>query len=152
MRNKARVAGIFVLVFGAIVTALVFSSRPSYVDVVGHVYESYSAERPVAGAVVSNDWDSTTAKTNDQGEFRLRVRQVAVDEHIKFTARSGERTNAAAAASLRSLGKSSKPLPWWAANFRRTHAMASAWSRTPLVQYSACQYRCRSIQTRARTA
>jgi len=92
MRNKARVAGIFVLVFGAIVTALVFSSRPSYVDVVGHVYESYSAERPVAGAVVSNDWDSTTAKTNDQGEFRLRVRQVAVDEHIKFTARSGERT------------------------------------------------------------
>lgn len=92
MHTKARVAGIFVLVFGAIVTPLVFSSRPSYVDIVGHVYESHSEELPVAGAVVSNDWDSTTAKTNDQGEFRLRVRQVAVDEHIKFTARSGERT------------------------------------------------------------
>jgi hypothetical protein len=92
MHTKAKAAGIFVLVFGAIVTALSLSSRPSYVDVVGHVYESHSAEIPVAGAVVSNDWDSTTAKTNDQGEFRLRVRQVAVDEHIKFTARSGERT------------------------------------------------------------
>ena len=93
MHNKARVAGIFVLVFGAIVTALAFSSRPSHVDVVGHVYDSHSANRlPVAGAVVSNDWDSTTAKTNEQGEFRLRVRQVAADEYIKFTARSGART------------------------------------------------------------
>jgi hypothetical protein len=92
MHNKARIAGILVLVFGAILTALVFSSRPSYVDVVGHVYEDSAEGLPVARAVVSNDWDSTTAKTNDQGEFRLRVRQVAVDEHIKFTARSGERT------------------------------------------------------------
>ena len=92
MHNKVRVAGVFMLVFDAIVTPLVFSSRPSYVDVIGHVYESYSAELPIAEAIVSNDWDSTTAKTNDQGEFRLRVRQVAVDEHIKFTARSGERT------------------------------------------------------------
>ena len=105
MHNKARATGIFVPVFGAIVAELVFSSRPSYVDVVGHVYESYAAEIPVAGAIVSNDWDSTTATTNDRGEFRLRVRQVAVDEHIKFTARSGERT-----AYQRRIG-SPKPTP-----------------------------------------
>ena len=91
MHNKARVAGVFVLVLGAIVTALVFPSQPSYVDFAGHVYEADWAA-PVAEAVVSNNWDSNTAITNARGEFRLRVRRVAADEFVKFTARSGERT------------------------------------------------------------
>jgi len=91
MQNRAVVAGVLVLTFGAIVMPLLISS-PSYVDVVGHVYDAagHAALTPVAGAVVSNDWDSTTSTTNAQGEFRMRVRRVAADEFIKFSARSGE--------------------------------------------------------------
>ena len=79
--------------FGVIVTPLLISGRPSYVEVTGHVYDAAggAALAPVAGAVVSNDWDSTTSTTNAQGEFRMRVRRVAADEFIKFSARSGER-------------------------------------------------------------
>jgi hypothetical protein len=83
MRKKAVIAIVVVLLLGA---GLTLSSRPSYVEVSGRVY---SAERlPVVGATVSNDWDSATATTNARGEFRVRVRRVAVDEHMKFTARA----------------------------------------------------------------
>lgn len=71
----------------------VVSGPPSHIDVSGHVLEADSLGRtrtPVAGAVVSNDWDSTTARTNARGEFHLRVRHIAVDESIKFTARAGQ--------------------------------------------------------------
>lgn len=81
-----------VLSLGAVLMAV--SRPPSHVDISGHVYESDSfggARAAVAGAVVSNDWDSTTATTNAQGEFRLRVRRVAEDELIKFTARAGHK-------------------------------------------------------------
>jgi len=91
--HVTKVAGVCVLVLGAIVTALVSSSQPTYVDFAGHVYEADSTgAAPVADAVVSNNWDSNTATTNARGEFRLRVRRVAADEFVKFTARSGERT------------------------------------------------------------
>ena len=87
MPNKAIVAAVLVLSLGAILT---MSSRSPYVDVSGHVYAEDAARTPVVGAVVSNDWGPTTATTNARGEFRLRVRRVAADEWIKFTARVGE--------------------------------------------------------------
>jgi hypothetical protein len=83
MQKKAVVATVVVLIIGA---GLTLSSRPSYVEVSGRVY---SAERlPVARATVTNDWDSATATTSARGEFRARVRQVAADEYMKFTARA----------------------------------------------------------------
>ena len=88
MRNKG-VAGTLVVLSLAAILAVSVSSRPSHVEISGRVYDG--ADRaPVVGAMVSNDWDSTTATTNDLGEFRMRVRRVAADEFIKFTARSGE--------------------------------------------------------------
>jgi len=98
VRKGAGVVASVLLSLGAILT-LSASRRPSYVDISGHVYERLdSGERAaVIGAVVSNDWDTTTATTNVLGEFRLRVRRVAPDEFMKFTARDGE----AAACHLR---------------------------------------------------
>jgi hypothetical protein len=92
MQNRAVIAGGLMFAFGVIVTPLLISGRPSYVEVAGHVYDAAgsAALTPVAGAVVSNDWDSTTSTTNAQGEFWMRVRRVAADEFIKFSARSGE--------------------------------------------------------------
>ena len=92
MQNRATVAGVLVLVFAGIVGTLSVSSRPSYVHIAGHVYDATGRATltPVAGAVVSTDWDSTTSTTDAQGEFRMRVRRVAEDEWIKFSARSGE--------------------------------------------------------------
>ena len=91
MRNKTIVAGVKVLSLGALLT-LPFLGRSAYVDISGHVYDSARGADliPAVGAVVSNDWGSTTATTNVRGEFRLRVRRVAADEWIKFTARVGE--------------------------------------------------------------
>ena len=89
---RKAVALVVVLSLGALVMAV--SRPPSHIDISGHVYESDSLRRtrtPVAGAVVFNDWDSTTATTNAQGEFRLRGRRVAEDESIKFTARAGDK-------------------------------------------------------------
>ena len=83
-----------VLVLTGVIVAPFVSSRGSHVDISGTVYERHDAVDdlvPVAGAVVSNDWDSTTATTDAQGEYRLRVRRVAADEFIKFTAHVGER-------------------------------------------------------------
>jgi hypothetical protein len=88
MRNKTIVA--VVMVLSLAVFTLSVSRRSSYVDISGHVYDAARGAAPAAGAMVSNDWDSTTAITNVHGEFRLRVRRVAADEFIKFTARAGE--------------------------------------------------------------
>jgi hypothetical protein len=83
-----RTAAVVLLSLVAIV-AVSISSRPSHVEISGHVYGGVDGA-PVVGATVSNDWDSTTVTTNALGEFRMRVRRVAVDEFIQFTARSGE--------------------------------------------------------------
>jgi hypothetical protein len=82
-----------VLLLGAF---LLDSRRPSYVEIEGHVYERFDPTTgmpvaPVSGASVSNDWDSAAATTGRLGEFHLRVRRVAGDEWIKFTARAGDR-------------------------------------------------------------
>ena len=90
MPNRTVVRGVLVLAFGAIVAAPLLSSRASHVDIVGHVYDAAGRGTPVAGAVVSNDWDSTTSTTNTQGEFHMRVRRVAADEWIKFSAWFGD--------------------------------------------------------------
>jgi len=92
MRSIRIVAGVLLLT--AVIVAPFVSSRGSHVDISGKVYERDDAVdnlRPVAGAVVSNDWDSTTATTDAQCEYRVRVRRVAADEFIKFTAHVGER-------------------------------------------------------------
>jgi hypothetical protein len=90
--RKALAAAAILLSLGAGVIAV--SRPPSHLEISGHVYEADSVGRaltPVAGVVVSNDWDSTTATTNAQGEFRLRVRRIAPDEWMKFSARVGDK-------------------------------------------------------------
>ncbi|SRR6266496_2666737 len=93
MENKLVITSV-VLVF--LLGAFMFiSRRPSYVEIEGHVYERFDPTKaspvaPVRGARVSNDWDSTSATTDRLGEFHLRVRRVAGDEWITFTARVGE--------------------------------------------------------------
>jgi hypothetical protein len=95
MRNRVAIAGVaVVLLVGGPRDAFV-SRRPSYIEIEGHVYERYDPDRhapagPVGGARVSNDWDSATATTDSLGAFHLRVRRVAGDEWIKFTARAGD--------------------------------------------------------------
>jgi uncharacterized protein (UPF0297 family) len=94
MPNRVIVVSAVVLSIGAM-WMLSASRRPSHVEVFGHVYERLDSPgrapaNPVIGAVISNDWDSTTTTTNDRGEFRLRVRRVAADEFIELTARAGE--------------------------------------------------------------
>lgn len=37
---------------------------------------------PVAGATVSNNWDQTTATTDQSGRFVIRVKRVAADEFM----------------------------------------------------------------------
>src|SRR5258706_4311634 len=89
------------LVITSVVVVLLFgafwfvSRRPSYVEIEGHVYERLDPIKavpvaPVSGARVSNDWDSTSTTTDHLGAFHLRVRRVAEDEWIKFTARAGD--------------------------------------------------------------
>jgi hypothetical protein len=93
MQNRLVIASVaLVLLLGAFLCG---SRRPSYVDIEGHVYERFDPTKampvaPVSGARVSNDWDSTAATTDRLGAFHLRVRRVAGDEWIKFTARAGD--------------------------------------------------------------
>ena len=93
MQRRLVIAAVaLVLLLGAF---LFDSRRPSYVEIEGHVYERFDPTKgtpvaPVSGASVSNDWDSAAATTDHVGEFHLRVRRVAGDEWIKFTARSGD--------------------------------------------------------------
>ncbi|PYQ99108.1 MAG: hypothetical protein DMF94_00080 [Acidobacteria bacterium] len=93
MGNKLAITSVvLVLLLGAI---LFSSRRPSYVEIEGHVYEQLDPIKavpvaPVSGARVSNDWDATTATTDRSGKFHLRVRRVAGDEWVKFTARTGD--------------------------------------------------------------
>ena len=93
MWNKLIISSmVLMLLLGAF---LFISRRPSYVEIEGHVYERFDPIKavpvaPISGARVSNDWDSTSATTDDLGAFHLRVRRVAGDEWIKFTARAGE--------------------------------------------------------------
>ena len=93
MGNKLVITSVvLVLLLGAF---LFLSRRPSYVVIEGHVYQRLDPIKavpvaPVSGATVSNDWDSTSATTDHLGAFHLRVRRVAGDEWIKFTARAGE--------------------------------------------------------------
>ena len=92
MENRLVITSVVMLLLGAF---LFISRRPSYVEIEGHVYERLDPIKavpvaPVSGARVSNDWDSTSATTDHLGAFHLRVRRVAGDEWIKFTARAGE--------------------------------------------------------------
>jgi hypothetical protein len=88
MHHRTVLRGFVLLALAAIVAAPLLSSRPSHIEIAGHVY--VDGGTPVPGAVVANDWDGTTSTTNAQGEFRMRVRRVAADEWIKFSARAGE--------------------------------------------------------------
>jgi len=52
----------------------------------GRVYAGHDEVRgpvdPVAGATVSNNWDRTTATTDQSGRFVIRVKRVAADEFM----------------------------------------------------------------------
>jgi len=97
MQNRNVIAGVALMLLVATLVTLSVSRRPSYIEIEGHVYERYEPTRdapagPIGGAKVSNDWDSATATTDSLGAFHLRIRRVAGDEWIKFTARAGERS------------------------------------------------------------
>jgi hypothetical protein len=68
---RKAIAPVVVLSLGAILMR--GFSPPSHVDVSGHVYEA-DAATPVAGAIVSNNWDSTTATTIVLGDPSERSR------------------------------------------------------------------------------
>jgi hypothetical protein len=89
MQKKTIVSAVAVLSVGVFLTV---SARATHVEISGRVYEQTGSSNraPVAGATVSNDWDSATTTTNARGEFYMRVRRVAGDEWIKFTARVGD--------------------------------------------------------------
>jgi hypothetical protein len=96
MRNRLGIGA--ALVLATVVGTLFFNGRssPSYTEFQGRVYERFDpvvgAVGPISGAAISTDWDSTTAMSDDRGDFHLRVRHVADDEHVNFTVRSGDRT------------------------------------------------------------
>jgi len=97
MQKRVVIAGLALMLLVATSVTLSVSRRLSYIEIEGHVYERYDPARhvpagPVGGAEVSNDWDSAAAVTDSLGAFHLRVRRVAGDEWIKFTARTGERS------------------------------------------------------------
>jgi hypothetical protein len=46
---------------------------------------------PVAGATVSNNWDQTTATTDQSGQFSIRVKRVAADEFMVIHVDAGAR-------------------------------------------------------------
>jgi hypothetical protein len=63
-------------------------------EIEGHVYSGFKNHvgpvGPVSGAVVSNDWDSTTSITDDSGYFWLALtKRIAHDEFVVVTVRSG---------------------------------------------------------------
>jgi hypothetical protein len=78
--------------------ALLVSGRssPRNTDFEGRVYERFDpvlgAVGPIAGAQIATDWDSTTAVSDEDGYFHLRVRRVADDEHVNFTVRVNGKT------------------------------------------------------------
>jgi hypothetical protein len=106
MANKLAIIGVVLVLL--LCAFLVVSRSSPYVDIEGHVYESLDPIKavpvgPVSGVRVSNDWDSTSATTDRLGAFHLRIRRVAGDEWITFTARTGQM-----AACQRRLGSSKR--------------------------------------------
>ena len=61
----------------------------------GRVYAHFDNVRgpvdPVAGATVSNNWDQTTATTDQSGRFIIRVKRVAADEFMILRVDSGRK-------------------------------------------------------------
>ena len=59
----------------------------------GRVYARFDKGRgpadPVVGAKVSNNWDQTTATTDSNGHFVIRVRRVAADEFMILRVETG---------------------------------------------------------------
>jgi hypothetical protein len=85
-----------ILLLATALCALMMANRPShrsYSEVEGHVYQTYDAVGPVgpiSGAKVSNNWDLTTATTDNSGYFHLRIRPgLADDEFITLIVRTG---------------------------------------------------------------
>jgi hypothetical protein len=67
-----------------------------YKTIEGGVYARLDYVRgpvdPVAGATVSNNWDQTTATTDQSGRFSIRVKRVAADEFMIIQVDAGTRT------------------------------------------------------------
>jgi hypothetical protein len=76
---------------GAVLLVAVLSTSCQATDqgfrtIEGRVYARLDDVRgpvdPVAGAAVSNNWDQTTATTDQNGRFVIRVKRVAADEFM----------------------------------------------------------------------
>jgi hypothetical protein len=93
MRLSPKV-GAAALLVGAL-SAIFLLNRPREVTKVeGHVYRGFNSYSgpvdPVSGAVVSNDWDSTTSTTDGSGYFRLALtKRIGADEFVVLTVKSG---------------------------------------------------------------
>jgi hypothetical protein len=86
------------LALAIVLGALFVSGRssPLTTEFQGRVYERFDpvlgAVGPLAGAEITTDWDSTTAVSDHDGYFNLRVKHVADDEHVNFTVRVNGKT------------------------------------------------------------
>jgi hypothetical protein len=84
-----------IAVVGVLLLPIVVFTRPTNdrVTLQGFVYGHRDAQgnlhAPVAGATVSNDWDSTAAVTDEFGRFRISVPRIAGDEFLVITVRFG---------------------------------------------------------------
>jgi hypothetical protein len=72
-----------------VLAVLVISCRATddgFKTIEGRVYARLDDVRgpvgPVAGATISNNWDQTTATTDQSGRFVIRVKRVAADEFM----------------------------------------------------------------------
>ena len=77
------------------VSVIFLLNRPATTEITGHVYrglnDHFGPFDPVNGAVVSNDWDSTTTTTDAVGYFNLPLtKRIAGDEFVVVTVRSGD--------------------------------------------------------------
>jgi hypothetical protein len=91
----SRKVGVAALFFGLLSAIFLFNRPREVTEIKGHVFSGFKKYvgpvGPVSGAVVSNDWDSTTSTTDDSGYFRLALtKKVAADEFVVLTVKSGD--------------------------------------------------------------
>jgi hypothetical protein len=87
-------AGAAALLLGLLCAILLLNRAREPTEIEGHVSSGFNnylgPVDPVSGAVVSNDWDSTTSTTDENGYFRLALtKRIAGDEFVVLTVQSG---------------------------------------------------------------
>jgi hypothetical protein len=73
-------------VLSAVLVTSCHAADDEFKTIQGGVYARFDNVRgpvdPVAGATVLNNWDQTTATTDQSGRFSIRVKRVAADEFM----------------------------------------------------------------------